>query len=425
MSRIMSVLSVTVAVTALIAPRSALAQAQDHAHEPGTEAHSHVGAAVSCETLATPPWAGLPDMDRLKMTALRQEITALSTPELAIAAGFRPALGDIPGMGVHYVNLARSRDGVDINAPDHLMFAEMDGTDKLVGAAYAFVDVPNTDEPIPFESDLATWHDHPRLAPDGQTLHMLHIWFIPSSNGPFAGLNFWLPYRTAGVAIPSSCWMADDADALRIQTVSFALVPPRRFGLQTGRQAEAEAPSPERMEMIAALDAAAIAVDHDAWVAAADRFIADLSDSERTRVQGRLGNLGANQMSSAERDAAGIAQDANDDRLGDFEERIEEFQTRLNLTDDQLDDMRPVMAESFEKILLALDDAGLEQGGGRESLSRRDRIRLGRQIRDIQEETDKEIREILDGDEMEEYEKIQEERREQLRARSQGGGADQ
>ena len=130
-------------------------------------------------------------------------------------------------------------------------------------------------------------------------------------------------------------------------------------------------------------------------------------------------------MSSAERDAAGIAQDANDDRLGDFEERIEEFQTRLNLTDDQLDDMRPVMAESFEKILLALDDAGLEQGGGRESLSRRDRIRLGRQIRDIQEETDKEIREILDGDEMEEYEKIQEERREQLRARIQGGGADQ
>lgn len=304
MSRIMSVLSVTVAVTALIAPRSALAQAQDHAHEPGTEAHSHVGAAVSCETLATPPWAGLPDMDRLRMTALREEITALNTPELAIAAGFNPALGDIPGMGVHYVKSGGGPDDVDVNAPNHLMFIEVDGADQLVGAAYAFVDVIDTDAVIPFDSDLANWHDHPQFAGDGQTLHMLHIWFIPSSNGPFAGLNFWLPYQTAGVAVPSSCWMADDADALRIQTVSFALVPPRRFG----RQAEAAAPRPERTEMIAALDAAAIAVDHDAWVAAADVFIADLSDSERTRVQGLLGNLGANQMSSAERDAAGIAQ---------------------------------------------------------------------------------------------------------------------
>ena len=252
MSRIMSVLSVTVAVTALIAPRSALAQAQDHAHEPGTEAHSHVGAAVSCETLATPPWAGLPDMDRLRMTALREEITALNTPELAIAAGFNPALGDIPGMGVHYVKSGGGPDDVDVNAPNHLMFIEVDGTDQLVGAAYAFVDVIDTDAVIPFDSDLANWHDHPQFAGDGQTLHMLHIWFIPSSNGPFAGLNFWLPYQTAGVAVPSSCWMADDADALRIQTVSFALVPPRRLGLQAGRQAEAEAPRPERKEMIAA-----------------------------------------------------------------------------------------------------------------------------------------------------------------------------
>ena len=312
MSRIMSVLSVTVAVTALIAPRSALAQAQDHAHEPGTEAHSHVGAAVSCETLATPPWAGLPDMDRLRMTALREEITALNTPELAIAAGFNPALGDIPGMGVHYVKSGGGPDDVDVNAPNHLMFIEVDGADQLVGAAYAFVDVIDTDAVIPFDSDLANWHDHPQFAGDGQTLHMLHIWFIPSSNGPFAGLNFWLPYQTAGVAVPSSCWMADDADALRIQTVSFALVPPRRFG----RQAEAAAPRPERTEMIAALDAAAIAVNHDAWVAAADVFIADLSDSERTRVQGLLGNLGANQMSSAERDAAGIAQPGSGRRDG-------------------------------------------------------------------------------------------------------------
>jgi hypothetical protein len=135
---------------------------------------------------------------------------------------------------------------------------------------------------------------------------MLHIWFVPSSNGPFAGLNFWLPFRTAGIAVPSSCWMADEADSERIQIVSFALVPPQRVG--RGAAQQAAAPRPDRTQMIAALDAAARDVDHDAWVAAADVFIADLTEFERDTVAGMLGILNLNQMSSAERDAAGIVQ---------------------------------------------------------------------------------------------------------------------
>jgi hypothetical protein len=301
MSRIMSLASIAVAlaVAGTMAPRAALAQAHD------ADDHSHVNMAVDCTNLAMPPWNGLPDSDRLQLAAVQQQMSALNTPEAARAAGFNPALGDIPGMGVHYVNMLRNIDGVQIDAPDHLMFSTIDGREQLVGAAYAFLDVPDTKEPIPFDSDLAKWHDHPQFAQDGQTLHMLHIWFVPSSNGPFAGLNFNLPYQTAGVAVPSSCWMADDSDALRIQTVSFALVPPRAVGPGA---AQAAAPRPERTEMIAALDVAARAVDHDAWVAAADRFIADLTPAEVARVEGRLGNLNQNQMSSAERDAAGVAQ---------------------------------------------------------------------------------------------------------------------
>lgn len=117
-----------------------------------------------------------------------------------------------------------------------------------------------------------------------------------------------------------------------------------------------------------------------------------------------------------------LAQDISDERLGDFEERIEELQTRLGLTDEQLEEMRPVIAKNFEKTLQAFDEAGLEQGGGgASSLGRRDRIRLGRQIRDIQEETVKKMRDILTDEQMDEYEEIQEERREELRARMQGG----
>jgi hypothetical protein len=172
-----------------------------------------------------------------------------------------------------------------------------------VGAAYAFVDVPETKVPIPFESELAKWHDHPEFASDGQTLHMLHTWFVPSSNGPFAGLNFWLPYLTAGIAPPSSCWMADEADADRIRTVSFALVPPRAgFGQPTPPATE---PSEERVKILAALDFAARALDHDAWVEAADSFLADLSERERMRVALTLRALTQAQMSSAERGGDG------------------------------------------------------------------------------------------------------------------------
>ena len=295
MVRIVSVVGVTMAVVAVMAPRSALSQT-DHA----ADGHSHASAPVSCTTLASPPWTGLPDADRLQFASLQQTMAALRTPEAARAAGFQPALGNIPGMGVHYVNSARGRDPVNIDEPDHLMFSSVDGREQLVGAAFVFVDVPDTDEPIPFQSELATWHDHPQFADEGRTLHMLHVWFIPSSNGPFAGLNFWLPYHSAGIATPSSCWMADEADANRIQNVSFALVPPSaRSGPEALQRYEAR--QAERSELLAALDAAALAVDHDAWVAAADVFLADLTQVERRTVEVLLSRLNMAQMSSRER----------------------------------------------------------------------------------------------------------------------------
>ncbi len=298
MARFVAIIGATMAL-AILAPRPGLIQAQDHVDAPG-QAHSHAAMPVSCTTLAMPPWNGLPETDRLQFAAVQKMMTALSTPEAARAAGFNPALGDIPGMGVHYVNSARGRDGVHVDAPDHLMFINVDGREQLVGAAYAFIDVPDTKEPIPFESDLARWHDHPQFAAEGQTLHMLHLWFVPSSNGPFAGLNFWLPYRTAGIEPPSSCWMADEADATRIKNVSFALVPPRRRAGASAEQFEAR--RAEQADMLAALDAAARAVDHDAWFAAADVFLADLTPAERMVMQGTLRALDMAQMSSTERE---------------------------------------------------------------------------------------------------------------------------
>ena len=314
---------------ACLLPLSLAAQAADHGDhvDPGhvheaahgaaghaaEQGHSHASGPVDCRILAAPPWIGLSAGDRDRITALQQAVAHLSTPRAARAAGFVPVLGNIPGMGVHYVHSGRTRAGVNVEEPDHLLFAPVDGEERLAGVAYAFNDVVDTTVPTPFESDLAHWHDHPELSPPGQTLHMLHVWFIPSSNGPFAGLNFWLPFHGAGVMPPSACWMADPSDAARIQTVSFALASSQRgVGQLLGRVAAiragagagtAQEREEARASFLSDMDAAARAEDRDSWVAAADRFIGDMTPVERTIVNVLLQRLTMAQMSTPEREA--------------------------------------------------------------------------------------------------------------------------
>lgn len=289
----------TIAITVLAFAAPGAATSQDHGH--ADQSHSHAGAAVECTTLASPPWVGLPDHDRMKVAQLQEATSALATPEAARAAGYVPALGDIPGMGIHYVSGPRMADGVKVDDPDHLLFAEIGGEERLVGAAYAFRDVPDTDVPIPFDSDLAHWHDHPQFAPEGQTLHMLHVWFIPSSNGPFAGLNFWLPFESAGVHPPSSCWMADEEVAQVIRTVSFALAP-REWGQGGAQVIEA---ARDRAELLEALDSAARATDQEAWMTAAHAFIENLTPEELELARQQLASLADAQMSTAQREGGG------------------------------------------------------------------------------------------------------------------------
>ena len=66
--------------------------------------------------------------------------------------------------------------------------------------------------------------------------------------------------------------------------------------------------SDERRKLVSAWDIAVLEDNAEAWAEAADMFLADLSEEEMNRVLGTLGVLGENQMSSAQRDEAGIAQ---------------------------------------------------------------------------------------------------------------------
>ena len=160
------------------------------------------------------------EIDSVRRAAAQyQESTA------AAAAGFHPVFGWIPTMGVHWIDRQRmNKDAqLDRTAPSQLMFSKIAGRDSLVGAAYGyFVPVADSSRPQLFDGN-PPWHEHPDLAPPGETLVMLHVWFVPSPDGPFAGTNPNLPFWALGLAPPDSARMRDTAFSSRVRRASLAL----------------------------------------------------------------------------------------------------------------------------------------------------------------------------------------------------------
>jgi len=196
-------LTLVALVLLAIAP---LAGAQSHQHHPSPQTISAAAAK---------------QVQHVKQTA-----SALATPEAARAAGYEPVLGWIPMMGTHWVHGPRMLQGkpaVTLTTPSQLMFSKVNGEDTLVGIAYAYyTDIKDTTQPVLFDGAPA-WHDHPDLAPPGTNLLMLHTWFVDSPDGPFAGMNPFLPYWAAGVTPPSVDRMRDAAFSARVRKGALAL----------------------------------------------------------------------------------------------------------------------------------------------------------------------------------------------------------
>ena len=124
----------------------------------------------------------------------------------AKANGFNPVFGWLPTMGTHWVNpsLLFDRNKLTIATPSNLMFSPMHGKDTLVGVAYAYFAKPDSITNVHlFDGDPA-WHDHPDLAPEGSTLAMLHVWLVPSPDGPFAPNNPNLPFWALNIEPPKT-----------------------------------------------------------------------------------------------------------------------------------------------------------------------------------------------------------------------------
>lgn len=179
------------------------------------QSHDHHSSSVATA-------AALEQVESVKRIA-----AALSTTDNARASGYEPALGWIPMMGTHWVHgprMLQGRDAVTLDTPSQLMFSPVSGKDTLVGIAYAYYAPVADGAPPPVLFDGApVWHDHPDLAPPGTNLLMLHVWFVASPDGPFAGLNPFLPYWAAGVTPPAPERLHDPAVSGRVRKGALAL----------------------------------------------------------------------------------------------------------------------------------------------------------------------------------------------------------
>lgn len=129
--------------------------------------------------------------------------------------------------------------------------------------------------------------------------------------------------------------------------------------------------------------------------------------------------------------AAGVAACAADDggeAVGDMreamEKRVAETRERLALTDGQIEKIAPILRRGFEAQAALLEKQGFARDGARSREGDRPNLRemrkLGREMDKIREQTLKELGEVLDAKQLDEYEDIQEERKAELRRRMRG-----
>lgn len=92
-----------------------------------------------------------------------------------------------------------------------------------------------------------------------------------------------------------------------------------------------------------------------------------------------------------------------------LQERLQQIKERLKLTPDQVDQVRPVIAAEAEQL------KALREKYGSGDQSRRTRMKMGRELRGIRNETDEKLKRILSKDQMNELKKMREEWRQERR----------
>lgn len=101
------------------------------------------------------------------------------------------------------------------------------------------------------------------------------------------------------------------------------------------------------------------------------------------------------------------------------EERLEQVIENLELTDEQVEALRPIFQSSFERQAAVLEQYGIDLSDGEQGgkLSRRERRKLRGDLKDEREKTDDAIAEVLTDEQFDAYKEMAEERQDEMRER--------
>ena len=107
------------------------------------------------------------------------------------------------------------------------------------------------------------------------------------------------------------------------------------------------------------------------------------------------------------------------DRVAQFEERIAETSERLNLSDEQIERLRPVLKSGFEAQMAVLADHGIDlenrNSGTQKKLGFREARKLRKDLDHVRKNTSEHVEGILSEKQFSEYKKIQDERKKKMR----------
>ena len=108
------------------------------------------------------------------------------------------------------------------------------------------------------------------------------------------------------------------------------------------------------------------------------------------------------------------------ERAEQLRQRLEEARTRLNLTDEQVEQVRPILRGEFEAMLEVFEEHGIDIGdrsGSGRRLRFRQLRRLQQDLNAVREQTLEDLGDVLSDAQREVYQEIQEENREAMRER--------
>ena len=115
---------------------------------------------------------------------------------------------------------------------------------------------------------------------------------------------------------------------------------------------------------------------------------------------------------------------AQDDRALQAEERIQALIERLQLTEEQIDEVRPVLEESAAAQQRILSTYGLDpesRQSAAERPGRRQLMTMRKEMNAVREKTMAKLEQSLSDEQLAEFERIQEERRAEMRERMRSG----